>query len=310
MTIGNFDGVHLGHRAIVEQMRASARRRGLPTAVVLFEPQPQEYFQPARALPRLTRLREKCELLAAAGIDRVICLNFTAPLASQEAEQFVRDLIVQGLAAAEVVIGDDFCFGRARRGNFDLLRQMGSSHGFEVQRAATFSMEGARVSSTRVRDALAAADLDRAAALLGRPYTISGRVAHGFGNGQRMGYPTANIELMRRAVALRGIYAARVHGLASEPLAACAYIGRRPVINGTRELLEVHLLDYDQDCYGRHLRCEFVRFLRGDLPFDSFDALKARIAIDIREARAALAATPAPAGRSDTRFSLRGGGTR
>lgn len=288
-TIGNFDGVHLGHRAVLEQLHAQSRQMGLPAVVVLFEPQPQEFLVPARALPRLTRLGEKLALLREAGVDRVLCLRFDAQLAALSAEEFVERVLVEGLGVRRLVIGDDFRFGRGRQGDFALLERLGRRHGFDLLRAATYDLDGERVSSTRVREALARGDLRTAERLLGRPYAISGRVVRGLQNGRRIGYPTANIELRRPRVALRGILSAYIHGVAGEALPAVAYIGNRPVIDGERDLLEVHILDYEGDCYGRRVRVDFVQHLRGDLKFGSFDQLREQIHLDIRRARDSLA---------------------
>lgn len=289
-TIGNFDGVHLGHRAVLAQLRAEAHRRGLPAVVVLFEPQPQEFFAPDRVQPRLTRLGEKLALLRAAGVDRVLCLRFDEALAGLSAEDFVLRVLVQGLGVHCLVIGDDFRFGRGRQGDFALLERMGAGQGFDLLRAERFELHGERVSSTRVREALTGGDLALAERLLGRPYAISGRVAHGFRNGRRMGFPTANVELRRPRVALHGILSAYIHGVDDTALPAVAYIGKRPVINGQRDILEVHILDFQGECYGCQVRVEFVEHLRGDMPFDTFDALREQIHLDIRRARASLSA--------------------
>lgn len=289
-TIGTFDGLHLGHQAIIDLVLAQATMRAMPALVTLFEPQPREYFQRASAPARLTRLREKCELLRAQRIDRILCVRFDDALAALDAEAFVRTLLIDGLGVALLVVGDDFRFGRNRAGNTALLRRMGSEHGFEVMRAPTFCMDGERVSSTRVREALGRGDFAVVRRLLGRRFGLSGRVIHGDRRGRTIGYPTANVDLHRRAVPLAGIFAVHVLGLAPAPVPGVAYVGTRPIVNGTRPLLEVHLFDYAADCYGRHIRVEFLAKIRDEMHFDSFEAMRAQIDVDATRARAVLAA--------------------
>lgn len=280
-SIGNFDGVHLGHQAILAQLLGHARALGLPSAVIVFEPQPQEYFAGERAPARLNSLREKYQNLSALGVDRMLCLRFDGELAGMEAEQFIVRVLREGLGIHHLVVGDDFRFGNGRTGDFALLEAHGRQWGFEVERARTCRVHGQRVSSTRVREVLAGGDLAAAEALLGRPYSISGRVVRGHERGRQMGFPTANIDLHRRRAPVAGIFAARVHGLAERAIDGVAYIGSRPVISDNRPVLEVHMFDYHQDCYGRHIRVELLGRLRGDRHFDSFDELQAQIARDI-----------------------------
>jgi len=289
-TIGNFDGVHLGHRAVVDQLQAHARALGQPSLVTIFEPQPREYFAGPGAPGRLTRLREKCTLLAALGIERILCVRFDAALAALSAEAFVDVLLVRGLGVRLLVVGDDFRFGRNRSGDVAVLRAMGERQGFQVVRAASHCVHGRRVSSTWVREALAAGDFDTARGLLGRPYCLGGRVIHGDKRGRSIGYPTANVALHRRAVPLSGIFAVRVRGLGPRAIPAVAYVGTRPIVNGSRPLLEVHMFGYSGECYGRRIKAEFVAKIRDDMPFESFAALRRQIDRDADRARVVLGA--------------------
>lgn len=284
-TIGNFDGVHLGHQAVIGQLAEKAAELGVPAAVVMFEPQPLEYFRPQAAPARLMRLREKLQTLTRYAVDRVLCLRFDARLADMSAEDFIERILVQGLGVRYLVVGDDFRFGRGRRGDFALLQAAGQKHGFQVVPMHTFSIDGERVSSTRVREALAGGDLDLAEKLLGRPFRMSGKVAHGDKRGRTIGIPTANIHLHRHTTPARGVYAVEVYGLEGEPLVGVANIGTRPTVDGTRTLLEVHLLDFSQDIYGRHVTVSFLHKIRDEQRFGSFDELKLRIHADIAEAR-------------------------
>ncbi|MEZ5446783.1 MAG: bifunctional riboflavin kinase/FAD synthetase [Gammaproteobacteria bacterium] len=292
VTVGNFDGMHLGHQALLAQLREAAARDGLAPAVVIFEPQPREYFSPAAAPSRLTRLREKLELLRKYGAGRVLCLRFDERLASFGAETFVERILANGLGARVVIVGDDFRFGRERRGDLALLAAEGERHGFRIERAETYRIDGRRVSSSRVRAALEAGDMSQAARLLGRSYSMSGRVAHGEKRGREIGYPTLNVDLHRVRTPVEGIFAARVHGLDAGPLQGMAYIGDRPVVQGEYKRLEVHVFDFADDCYGRHVRVELVRKLREDMAFVSLQALQEQLHQDAIDARAALRPTP------------------
>ena len=284
-TIGNFDGVHLGHQAVLGQLTQKADELSLPATVMTFEPQPQEFFVPEQAPPRLTRFREKLQALRRYGVDRVLCVRFDRRFAAQSAQQFVDRLLLDGLGVRYLVVGDDFRFGQGRSGDFAMLQEAGRRHGFQVVNMHTFSLDGERVSSTRVRQALAAGDLGQADKLLGRPYRMSGRVAHGFKRGRSIGFPTANIHLHRTATPIHGVYAVEVFGLEQEPLAAVANVGNRPTVDGTRSLLEVHLFDFDRDIYGRHVQVEFKHWQRAERRFESFDALKQQIELDATAAR-------------------------
>jgi len=292
VTIGNFDGVHCGHQAVLAHLAERARGLGVPTLVLLFEPQPAEYFQPTAAPARLTRLREKIELLRTQPVDRVLCLRFGTTLAQREPEQFIDEVLVQVLQAKYVVVGDDFRFGRARRGDMAMLRAFGARYGFEASSMPTFSVAGERVSSTRVRQALARADFVEAEALLGRPYRMSGRVVRGDRIGRQIGVPTANIQLHRLRNPLAGIFVVEVEGLAPQPLPAVASIGTRPTVGGTKPLLEVHLLDFERDLYGARISVVFRQKLRDEQRFDSVAQMATQIQADIAAARAYFRSPP------------------
>jgi riboflavin kinase/FMN adenylyltransferase len=286
VTIGNFDGLHRGHCAVIRRLHEHAAARRLLTTVMTFEPTPQEYFSPQSAPPRLQRLRDKLVTLEDLGVDQVICLRFDRKLAALSAQAFVERILVSGLAVRYLVIGDDFRFGAGRNGDFDYLCEAGRRHGFEVANTETFFADSERISSTRVREALAVGDLDTAARLLGRPYRICGRVAAGQRRGQTIGFPTANIHLHRRLPPLRGVFAVRVHGLrGDEAVNGVANVGTRPTVGGTHWVLEVHLFDIDADLYGRYLDVEFCKRLRDEKKFASFDILKQQIQRDAEQAR-------------------------
>ncbi len=288
-TIGNFDGVHLGHQAVFRHLLKKAGEFGLPATVITFEPQPQEFFSLDTAPARLTRMREKLQALKGSGIERVLLLEFGRRLAAMSAPEFIRRLLVEGLAVRYLFVGDDFRFGEGRTGNVDLLRRSGRRHGFEVENMHTFVVGEQRVSSTRVRQALTAGDLQGASLLLGRPYRICGRVAHGDQRGRTIGFPTANIDLHRKVSPLRGVYAVHVYGLGDQPLPGVANIGTRPTVAGDpRYLLEVHLFDFQGTIYGEHVQVEFRHKLRDEKRFDSFEQLRRQIVQDAGEARAHL----------------------
>jgi riboflavin kinase/FMN adenylyltransferase len=285
-TIGNFDGVHIGHQAILKRLRERAAELQLPSCVVIFEPQPREFFQPDTAPVRLSRLRDKLELLAGQGVDRVLCLAFNRRLRELSAAAFVEQVVLDGLAVEHLEIGDDFRFGCDRAGDFDFLQQAAASHGFSLERAATVELDGARVSSSRVREALAQADFALAERLLGRPYAISGRVLHGQKLGRQLGAPTANIQIKRRRVPLSGVYLVSTE-VDKLQQAGVANIGLRPSVSSDgRAHLEAHLLDFSGDLYGRRLTLVFHRKLRDEQRYASLEELKSAIAADIATARA------------------------
>ncbi len=300
-TIGNFDGVHLGHRAVFQRLLAKGRALGLPATVIIFEPQPMELFAPDAAPARLTRLREKLKALCECGIERVMLLEFGPRLAAMEAREFVQRLLISGLGVRFLLVGDDFRFGHARAGDYALLRSMGAeatgaNAGFEVEDLHTITHAEERISSTRVREALSRGDLEQARHLLGRPYSMQGRVGHGEKRGRAIGFPTANINLHRRVSPLRGVYAVLVHGLGDDPRLGVANIGTRPTVNGQGYRLEVHLFDFDRSIYGRHLEVEFKLKLRDEKRFDSFDDLRRQIGLDAAAAREFLGAAPRSGG--------------
>lgn len=284
-TIGNFDGVHLGHQAVIGQLAERAAELRLPALVMLFEPQPQEYFRPEQAPARLMRLREKLLALRRYAVDRVLCVRFDARFATLDADVFVEQILVGALGVRYLVVGDDFRFGAKRRGDFAMLKRAGERQGFQVVNMHGFSVDGERVSSTRIRVALAAADLEAAEKLLGRRYRMSGRVAHGRKLGRTLGIPTANIHLHRHNSPLRGIFVVEMYGLEGEPLPGVANIGTRPTVDGTEVILEVHLLDFDREIYGAHVSVEFLHKLRDEKRFDSVEAMRIEILNDIACAR-------------------------
>ncbi len=289
-TIGNFDGVHLGHQAVLGQLAEQAAAMCLPTTVITFEPQPQEYFSQGEIPPRLTRFREKLKALQRFSVDRVLCLAFNRALAEMEAEAFIRNVLVDGLGLRYLVVGDDFRFGKGRRGDFAMLQQAGKEYGFEVVHMHTFSLDGERVSSTRIREALLEGNLARAAQMLGRPYRMCGRVAHGDKLGRTIGFPTANIFLHRKKAPVDGVFAVEMFGIQGEPVAGVANVGTRPTVEGTRSLLEVHLFDFSAEIYGRHVHVDFLHRIREERRFESFEALKAQILRDAEQARQFFAA--------------------
>jgi riboflavin kinase/FMN adenylyltransferase len=277
LTIGNFDGVHRGHRALVDRVIARAREAKLTSCVLTFEPHPREFFAGEAAPARITRLRDKLDLLGQAGIERVHVARFDARFAALPAERFIEDVLVRGLGTRWLLVGQDFRFGVRRTGDFATLQ----GHGFTVEAMPDVEFDGRRVSSSAVRAALKAGDLRGAERLLGHPYTISGRVAHGAKLGRGLGFPTANI-VLRRPPPIAGIFVVEVdgygHGVAS--------VGRRPTINPVPiPLLEVHLFDRDEDLYGEHLRVRFLKKLRDEEKYDGLPALQAAIARDARQAR-------------------------
>ncbi len=290
LTIGNFDGVHLGHRAMLARLVARARELRLSSCALTFEPHPREFFDPASAPTRLTRLREKLELFAEAGVDRTHVLRFGAPLASLAADRFIEEVLVRGLDARWLLVGRDFRFGAKRAGDFARLESAAARHGFALEAMPDVldgsAPGGQRVSSSTVRAALAAGDLAGAARLLGRDYSMSGRVAHGEKLGRTLGFPTANI-VLRREPPLAGVFAVEAELEETHAvLRGVASVGRRPTVKeNAAPLLEVHLFDWRGDLYGRHLRVKFLQKLREEEKYDGLDALRAAIARDAAQAR-------------------------
>ncbi len=286
ITIGNFDGVHRGHQSLLRDVRKKADELDALSVVILFEPHPLEFFAPDKAPPRLMRLREKLLSLRHYDVDVVVCLRFNAWLASMPAEDFVKELLVEQLNAAVVVVGDDFRFGAKRQGDVSLLKQLGQQHGFTVDEMPTYTEQRDRVSSTLVRQILAAGNLEKAEVLLGYHYTMVGKVVHGDRIGRSLGFPTANLFLHRNKVPLNGVFVvrAKVEGDSQWHFGA-ANLGTRPVVNGTRILLEVYLFDFHRMIYGRNLTVEFLHKIRDEEMFDNLDQLKAMIAKDVKVAQ-------------------------
>ncbi len=284
-TIGNFDGVHLGHRYVIHRLAEAGKALGHPVTVILFEPQPQEYFLGERAPARLTRLREKVAHLQALPVDRILLLRFNSGLARLPAEAFVDRILVRGLGVRYLVVGDDFRFGRGRRGDFALLQRMGRRHGFEVAATPSFTLDGVRVSSTRIRQALERGDMEKAARFLGRPYSMCGRVIRGRRRGRDLGFPTANIDPYRRRSPIGGVFVVTVTGVGSMPWPGVANVGVRPTVDGSRVWLEVHLFDFSADLYGRRLEIFFHHRLRDERRFPSVEALQRQIRQDAAQAR-------------------------
>ena len=285
LTIGNFDGLHRGHQAVLRHLQQRAAEQQLATTVMTFEPTAQEYFSPGTAPARLQRLRDKLAMLQELEVNQVHCLRFNQELAELSADAFVRQILVEGLDVRYLVVGDDFRFGKERRGDFAFLQQAGQRYGFEVVSTRTFLEGEDRVSSTRIRQALAEGDLAMAEQLLGRSYRICGRVSPGQQRGRTIGFHTANVRLHRVVSPLKGVFAVRVYGLGSEVLNGVANVGTRPTVDGSYCVLEIHLFDFDSDIYGCYLDVEFCRKLREEKKFESFEALKQQIEFDVEQAR-------------------------
>ena len=291
-TIGNFDGVHLGHKTIIDQVKQKAAQLGVPSVVMIFEPQPREFFQGAEAPPRLMPFRQKFEALLAEGVDMVLCIRFDETFRSYSGMGFIEDVLVSGLGVRHLVVGDDFRFGCDRAGDFKLLQSVGQERGFTVENTRTVTVDGERVSSTRVRNALNVNGLEEAERLLGHPYRIHGRIVYGRQLGRQLNAPTANI-LLNQMPALRGVYVVRARLETGEWCDGVANIGLRPTVDGKRPSLEVHLFDFAGTLYGQHLEVVFRHGLRDEVKFDSVDELRQQIARDFDNARAWLADNPA-----------------
>ena len=294
-TIGNFDGVHRGHKTIIDQVRSKATELNVPSVVVIFEPQPREFFQGKEAPPRLMPFRQKFEALLAEGVDVVLCIQFNERFRSYSAMDFIEEILIRGLGVHHLVVGDDFRFGCDRAGDFNLLEQVGDERGFTVENTHTVMVDGERVSSTRVRNLLNVNGLEQAEILLGHRYRIHGRVVYGQQLGRTIGAPTANI-LLHQMPALQGVYVVRARTDAGEWYDGAANIGLRPTVDGKRPSLEVHLFDFAGTLYGQHLEVVFRHGLRDEVKFDSIDELKQQIARDFEQARRWLADNPLPAG--------------
>jgi riboflavin kinase/FMN adenylyltransferase len=286
LTIGNFDGVHLGHRAMLARLSEVARARSLPVAVMTFEPQPQEFFAPDQAPPRLTSLHEKLELLRECGVDRVYVCRFDYAFAQLTAGEFVSKILHDGLGVRWLLVGDDFRFGARRAGDFNLLKAVSGQSGFEVEAMASVAAFGERVSSTAIRRRLQDGDLAGAQQLLGRPYSIAGRVVDGDKLGAQLGYPTANVQLKRAKAPLSGIFVVEMLGLGTQPLPGVASLGVRPTVKERGQpTLEVHLFDFEGNLYGKRVTVRFLEKLRDELKFAGIDALVAQMNRDAEQAR-------------------------
>lgn len=288
LTIGNFDGVHLGHQQVIKALVSKAKALNCVAAVLVFEPQPQELFSPETAPARLCRLRDKYNLLAKLGVQRLICVNFTAKFANQSATYFIENLLVNKLGIKHLIVGDDFRFGKNRTGNFSMLRQAGEKFGFDVSDTASYKMADCRISSTAIRQALEQDDLMSVKQMLGREYSIIGRVFHGDKRGRQLGFPTANVLLKRRVSPLSGVFAVIVKTNNGE-FKGVANIGARPTINGVRQQLEVHIFDFDENLYGQCIEVVVKKKLRPVIKFDSLEALTAQIHQDSEQAKQVLA---------------------
>lgn len=289
-TIGAYDGLHLGHQKLLQALHEASVATGLPKVLMSFEPMPREYFAPRTPPARLMRFREKFDALRSAGIDIFFCPRFGPEMRNVDASSFIRRMLIHAMNVKELIVGDDFRFAANREGNVDHLQRAGLALGFGVHQVESVVSDGQRVSSTAVRTALADGDLDRARNLLGRSYSMSGKVIEGEKVGRRLGFPTANVNLKRRQSAVLGIFAARVRGLGDHALDAVASVGTRPTFDGTKPILEVHIFDFDDNIYGKNIQVDFIQRLRDERRFDSADALVEQMHRDSRQARAVLAA--------------------
>jgi riboflavin kinase/FMN adenylyltransferase len=289
-TIGAYDGLHLGHRRLLQALHDASGATGLPKVVMSFEPMPREYFASKAPPARLMRFREKFDALSDAGVDIFFCPRFGPDMRSIDASAFIRRMLIHAMNVRELIVGDDFRFAANREGTIDHLRRAGNALGFGVHQVDSVVVQGERVSSTAIRSALSMGDLARAQSLLGHPYSMSGKVIRGEQVGRRLGFPTANVNLNRRQSAVLGIFAARVRGLGNNALDAVASVGTRPTFDGTKPILEVHIFDFDEDIYGRYIQVDFIERLRDERRFDSADALVEQMHRDSRQAREVLTA--------------------
>lgn len=286
LSIGNFDGVHLGHREVIKKLVGRGKALGLPVVIMIFEPQPLEYFLKDNEPPRLMRLREKVIQFTGLPVDHLIIVRFNRAFANCDAEQFIDEILLKKLNIKHLVIGDDFHFGKARRGNFALLKDQGRRHGFSVEDTGSFHVDGLRVSSTLIRDALAAGNLQQTERLLGRCYSVCGRVAHGDKRGRTIGYPTANIMMLRKNTPVNGVFAVTMTGIDNLVLHGIANVGTRPTFEGgIKVILETHLFDFNSEIYGRYVEVHFQQKIREEMRFQSTEALKHQIAQDVSQAK-------------------------
>jgi riboflavin kinase/FMN adenylyltransferase len=286
LTIGNFDGLHLGHRAVIKKLAERGKTLGLPVVVMIFEPQPLEYFLKDNEPSRLMRLREKVIAFAKLPIDDLLVIRFNKELANYDAEQFIADILIKKLNVKHLVIGDDFHFGKARRGTMPMLKEKGKIYGFSVEDTGSFQSAGLRVSSTLIRDALSMGDLAQAERLLGYCYSVCGRVAHGDKLGRTIGYPTANIKMFRKNAPVNGVFAVTMTGIDNLECQGVANVGTRPTVGGgSKVILETHLFDFDKEIYGRYVEVHFKQKIRDEMRFQSIEQLKAQIVKDVLKAK-------------------------
>jgi len=286
-SIGNFDGLHLGHQKIITKLKEKASQLNLPVTIISFEPLPAEYFMtkpPARIYP----MRDKVRLLNQLGVDNYLCLKFDHTFANQSPETFIKEILLEKLQVKYLAVGDDFRFGKERTGDFDLLKKIGRSNGMAVTDTPTCKVDGERVSSTRIRHHLENGEITAANNLLGYPYQLSGRVRHGDKRGRTIGFPTLNMRVLNHIAPQRGVYAVKVHGLEHSIYNGVANLGMRPTVKGTENRLETHLFDFDQNVYGKHICVELVEFLREEKKFEKFEALKIQIIKDAEMAKLIL----------------------
>ena len=287
LTIGNFDGVHLGHQRVIQALVEKARTLNCVPAVLVFEPQPQELFSPDTAPARLCRLRDKYGLLEKLGVERLICVNFTRKFASQSAEQFIEHLLVEKLGIKHLIVGDDFHFGKNRIGNFAMLSEAGKVFNFGVTDTASYKLSDCRISSTEIRKVLEQGNLPEATTMLGREYSIVGKVFHGDKRGRQLGFPTANVLLKRRVSPLSGVFAVKVNTSLGQ-FSGVANIGARPTVAGIRQQLEVHIFDFDAELYGQCIEVIIKKKVRNIMKFDTLEALTKQIAADSEQAKLIL----------------------
>ena len=289
VTIGAYDGLHLGHEQLLARVLEEARSSGRPSVVMSFEPTPKEFFSVEQPPARLMRFREKFEALEQHGIDIFFCPRFDREMRSIAADAFIRRVLIHGLNARHIVVGDDFQFARKREGGIAHLQRAGSALAYVVERIGSVIVNGTRVSSTAIREALAGGNVERATGLLGRPYRMSGKIVRGRQVGRALGYATANVDLRRRQSAVQGIYAVRVHGLPQGIVDGVASVGTRPTFDLEKPILEVHMFDFDDDVYGAYIHVEFISHIRAIEKFATVDELVAQMDIDADNARSALA---------------------
>jgi riboflavin kinase/FMN adenylyltransferase len=285
LTIGNFDGLHLGHQQILNSVIARATALNLPSVVMLFEPLPIEFFSPKNAPVRLMNFREKLRAFEHTAVDYVLCVRFNAAFAQLSKQAFVNEVLIDGLHVKHLVVGDDFRFGQQRQGDFAYLLERGAQAGFSVTDMPTFLVDGHRVSSTRIRDALACPDLPEAQRLLGKAFSFNGRVIHGQKLGRTLGFRTLNLNPKRTQMPVQGVYAVLVHGLNKQPWPGVANVGLRPTVDGQRPSIEVHLFNWHADVYGQHVEVALQAFIRCEMKFASLESLKAQIQHDAQQAK-------------------------